>query len=606
MKKNLSFTFKTIAFALFFLFSSCSEDVYNSTQNQNSKYISIQSKKFSDLKFDSRFAEPYALVKNQLENNSALNRSMFGVEVDTTIVNEVLHEDFTTYSLLIKNESENTSYYENLAIKIDEQNQTSAAILKYNIDDQKNIVSMETNPVYGEFIETEDNSTSNNVTNRCQLIQIIVEHPCTVGKTHTNGEPFGCSMEGNNAHSESFWLTVCSGGESGPLYPQQADPSGGPSDTYNPTGGGYAPVPITNAKLFFNSLNILQESKFQILNTQALLTLVNFLNNNPYNTFTNFNIKKFFNDLSLVKSEWFQNQSDQTQTNIIEYLAQNNFDNNSNAFVNSFMTNAINSNLNLDFKKSLKSPANIDVSEIDSTSVEGQKFNCVYKKLMQSPSFKNLFDNTFGGNQEKLNVKFEISDDLPSTWGGATRLSTFNGNYTNTIRINKNILMGTHSNMLIAKTILHECIHAYLNIKNINASLGSTIPELNNLDLQEIIGTFYQGFGGILVGGVNQTQHAFIFDYMTPVMITILEQIKNDLIADSDIIEMETNPNAMFYNPITGLNEPFNWDDLFFNLVISGLENSVPFINTIVSNELKSAKYVQYLPLAINLTKICN
>ncbi len=345
MKKNLSFTLKTIAFAVFFLFSSCSEDVYNSTQNQNSKYISIQSKKFSDLKFDNRFAEPFALVKAQLENYSALNRSMFGVEVDTTIVNEILHEDFTTYSLLIKNESESTTYYENLAIKIDEQNQTSAAILKYNIDDQKNIVSTEINPIYGEFLNSEDDNSLNIETSRCQLIQIIVEHPCTVGNTHTNGEPFGCSMEGNNAYVESFWLTVCSGGGEGFLYPQPAGPIDGPSGNFQPTGGGFAPVPLTNAQLFFNSLNIVEESNFQILNSQAQLTLVNYLNNNPYNTFINFNIKKFFNNLSFVNSDWFQNQSDQTQTNIINYLCQNNFDSNSNQFVNELMDYELNNNL---------------------------------------------------------------------------------------------------------------------------------------------------------------------------------------------------------------------------------------------------------------------
>lgn len=37
------------------------------------------------------------------------------------------------------------------------------------------------------------------------------------------------------------------------------------------------------------------------------------------------------------------------------------------------------------------------------------------------------------------------------------------------------------------------------------------------------------------------------------------------------------NPNAYFYNPETGLNEPFNWNDLFYFLSLNGLQESAPF-----------------------------
>lgn len=47
------------------------------------------------------------------------------------------------------------------------------------------------------------------------------------------------------------------------------------------------------------------------------------------------------------------------------------------------------------------------------------------------------------------------------------------------------------SNFEVAKTILHECIHAYLNIKKVNCSQGSSIPEINDLLFPELMSSFY-------------------------------------------------------------------------------------------------------------------
>lgn len=61
-------------------------------------------------------------------------------------------------------------------------------------------------------------------------------------------------------------------------------------------------------------------------------------------------------------------------------------------------------------------------------------------------------------------------------------------------------------------------------------------------------------------------------------MKNALSDLKNDLISPYHINQMETNPSANFYNPETGLNEPFNWNDLFYFLSLNGLQNSAPFI----------------------------
>lgn len=127
---------------------------------------------------------------------------------------------------------------------------------------------------------------------------------------------------------------------------------------------------------------------------------------------------------------------------------------------------------------SSKSPFNIDLSEVRAlcntvTTVKNQKFMCVYKKLAKSPLFKNLFTDTFGENQT-INVKFEIESGLVDSSGNPANGKAIRENYTVdadgnltsmqiTIKINENLLTGSSAKtpMEIAKTIIHECIHAY-------------------------------------------------------------------------------------------------------------------------------------------------
>ncbi|WP_396178979.1 hypothetical protein [Flavobacterium sp.] len=216
-------------------------------------------------------------------------------------------------------------------------------------------------------------------------------------------------------------------------------------------------------------------------------------------------------------------------------------------FVTEFINNAINSGLNLNFKKSSKSPANIDVSAIDTTTTVGKKFNCIYNKLMQSPSFKNLFDNTFGGTQSKLNVKFEIVESFPnSNTLGNCQLTTISNNgipqqFNNLIKLKREMLdesngTGNASNIKIAKIIIHELMHAYLNIKYKNCNQGASLPYINNLDLGELIQKFYDNFNcHIDVDGSPQSQHDFMYNFLIPSFQSILSESRDLIISQSHI-----------------------------------------------------------------------
>jgi hypothetical protein len=331
---------------------------------------------------------------------------------------------------------------------------------------------------------------------------------------------------------------------------------------------------INNFYLFLNNLNTSDLTfasssnyKYWAFNT-FLFNNANGINNTKIN-----NVKNLLNN-QIIES--------QTKEKIIDELATKN---NQEVldFVCQFAINATISGLNLDFEMSLKSPANIDFSAIDKNTPEGQHFTWIYEKLMASPKFKEMFIDTFGENP-RLNIKFEIADNI--TVNGTCQLSSNSGNYKNTIRINKS-LFGSHSNLNIAKTILHECIHAYLNILSINSSLiSTTISELNNLNLQQLLGTINPHFSAITSHG--PTQHEFMINYMIPVFKIVLNDIKSSLVSPNAINYIEQEG---VWNLSDGTTYTFNWQDAYYFISLKGLHETSVFEILLPTGSLIREKY---------------
>ena len=179
----------------------------------------------------------------------------------------------------------------------------------------------------------------------------------------------------------------------------------------------------------------------------------------------------FQTNLNPTQLSWWNSlPNTETVNNIVEYLTENqNFevDNDPNDYSKEMINFMIqNTDFKLDLKTSAKSPANIDLSEVkidnlnDPLLLQKAKFNCIYKKLTNSPAFKKLFIDTFQGNVKPF-VKFKV-EDLPGNQNGGTVGETrtdVNNRLKNTIVIDKDLLSNAN-NMDIVKTIIHECIHA--------------------------------------------------------------------------------------------------------------------------------------------------
>lgn len=263
------------------------------------------------------------------------------------------------------------------------------------------------------------------------------------------------------------------------------------------------------------------------------------------------------------------------------------------------------------FKYSLKSPCDVDLSKVtpDATLPNNDlkiKFMCVYNKLIESTLFKNLFVGTFGDGK-RPNVSFEIAD-VPNKANGNTS-PIANNLLDNKIIIDIDLLRGGN-NMSIAKTILHECIHAYLNVKLRDPSLGISIPQLNDMDVEACINQYYNNFSQ------GQNQHNFIYSYMLPTMKTVLSQVKDLLVSPTNNETMEGLTMHIPFDNSPGTS--WNWNDFYENLALSGLQDCNFFkseIGTFNSNgtilsivdQGKMQKYNQYNNRGHeNLEKTCN
>lgn len=141
-------------------------------------------------------------------------------------------------------------------------------------------------------------------------------------------------------------------------------------------------------------------------------------------------------------------------------------------------------------------------------------------------------------------------------------------------------------------------------MKKANCDNGATLPYLNNLQLGELIETFYQGFNcHIEVNGSAQSQHDFIFNHMIPTFMDVLWGLKDKLISQSHQQQITSDP---FYNTTTGAFEPFIWNDFFYNLSLAGLHETESFTNHIANDPVKLQKFNFYNSSAQLLTKNCN
>ncbi len=304
--------------------------------------------------------------------------------------------------------------------------------------------------------------------------------------------------------------------------------------------------------------------------------------------------QSFFRQLAnIAGAQQWANENVDAYNQIIQYQIDNKWSSASTLIANELISQMTqNPDLSLDVDASFKSPFNIDRKSIDKNTPEGAKFDMVYESLMTSPTFKKLFVDLFGSSA-RFNVKFEIVENLDKNGkqidGFATPPDTKNG--PTIIQISKQILttngIRPKTNIEIAKTILHECIHAYLAIKGkFPDAGGSSIPGIENMTFEEVMKATRPG---------KDVQHDFMYNHMRPTMQKILGESKDLLttLATRAVVEkIRLQPNFYTNPQNTTL---WNWNDYFYYLSLAGLHNTEGFIKDFPNKTDQYELFMEYL-----------
>ncbi|MFC4633485.1 hypothetical protein ACFO3O_06180 [Dokdonia ponticola] len=255
----------------------------------------------------------------------------------------------------------------------------------------------------------------------------------------------------------------------------------------------------------------------------------------------------------------------------------------------------------------VNSPFNVDFSFINPCTVgtittpQDEKLLCIYSKITDTPLFKQFFVNTFG-ESDVLNVTFKVVDQFPnSTHPNANGVTVANsverniqtGEITSMnveIFIRKSY-MELNSNIAVAKTIIHESIHAYLLVHYLGCNQAIDIEGLNNLDFGNLINEYYGS------ACPNQEQHEFMFEYMIPAMQEILSDVRDNFVPQTHQSAAESQNHFMDENNPSGDTVPWDWNQFYFYLSLAGLHETNGYMNNIENSPAKLFNYQQYVQI---------
>jgi hypothetical protein len=606
MNLTLQKVTKAILFCLIISLSSCEKDLYENQILQNDKNLIVSDKPFDELYSNENFNNAFSkLSKNKTSRSTALQgkngvEEKYGFTFSDLPAKVIEVGKKTSYTFLISSRDDKNGSFKNLVIEVDSLQEVKAIIVKYN---PKKIATTLKNHIYFE----------GNIE-----IEPILNNPIKVSKTSKTMEyeltcvtevVSACSKSPYDCHGDICGYTaidVCmlAGGGGGAITSfgsagninngGSINYGGGGSSTGSTTGSQtnyITTIPVNDTIPVYDSLQqqfvtslVDAKNNFSVLYTPVQKNIFGYLSYAEYEDPIKTNVKDALIKIDLY---WLKQQSAYDQVTFIDFLIKNNFSSVSVSFAMEIIKQQIqNPTLKLDINASFKSPFNIDKSTINAVTPEGQKFNSIYDDaLTKSPEFQKLFVDIFN-DSKRNNVKFEIAEHVYEDNNPAKKevnATTSQDPITKNIiiKINKQILIAETSKSQTkienAKTILHECIHAYLFIKANNPTVG--------VDFVKILNTMYPT--------VNE-QHDFMYTRMIPTMQKVLGEIRDLVTTTPNRTILETE-YTMHPTTIPLTSTPWLWNEYYKYLSYKGLDEASCFKEYVLKDPNLLSLFNQYV-----------
>ncbi|SFD71251.1 hypothetical protein [Flavobacterium phragmitis] len=561
---------KILSFLLLFIFipfSSCEKDSEQDSSKTKTKYnFTVREVSLSSLSHDTELLNIAGKIKPKKSNLSGkliydpLNDFYF----DDTSGKEIVAENGQkSYTFQIITDDDN-SKVENLLFTQKENGEYDAYRVQYNFTEEElkamTIEDIAVQKANYTLITSSKPNFTGKPTATCWSIEVWVDitpdqgenvgfyqsNPYSGGyisiakvcsQTSTEIET-GTDLDGGN----SGWGTGTFSGNQGPV-------SG--SSIYT------TPVVTPGTKFIKSIYPKILRSDFFNLSEKAHELSFNYLNLHNFDAISQSKVRGALTKLNVFNLSELPYE---IHTGIFDNLVKNDFSFESIYFGNYIISLGYDA-VNLDIPASFKSPMNIDRTAITNATTEGEKFNTIYDYLTKSLEFRKLFLDIFN-NSDRFNVKFEINDHVyenndPSKKEVHATTSQDPITKALTIKVSKQILISgttmSQTNIENAKTILHECIHAYLFVKANNPSVGA--------DFVKILDTMYPT--------VNE-QHDFMYSKMIPTMQKALSEIRDLVTTQTGRTEVQARTMHPTITPMTST--PWNWDEYYKYLSLSGLD----------------------------------
>jgi hypothetical protein len=613
MKKYFKSTFKIVVVLFLFIFISCEKDLYNNeiveqSQSDNPKinYVTIEQVPFLIPKIQ-EFNHSYDYLSSRaiLSSKETVNLNL---DLDK-ILEYVYANGMKSYSIIIKQvfQDSEDKYFENLHI-YEKDGEYKSLIFKYNsIDDSKEF-KLETFTGRVEIFDIDYNLVGiidyENGSKICIKIVIGCLHIWDFG--HGDIWIWGsidCSDSANEGSS--------SGGGGGGSGANSGGGSSGGSGGGSGGGGGAIGLYPNSPSLYEQFvLNLAPyTNNFKSLDPSVQEIIANYITNHS-NHFIASPLKNFLLSIftNMQVNNWFINTTVENQISIFEYASNNNFSSVNSNFINQCILQMIN---NPNAFNSI-TPFFIE-KQIDDSSLDP----CTQDVLN---NLKNLQQNDIAKIFDKLNnqnivvkpfysTKIIIEDPINSTdalaqtnWitipnsnelqPGSPVQSPFN--YI--IRIRPSYLDGTMlsnvyppnkpTKLSIARTLLHEIIHAYFDSLFDDCYYNNNCAEIKEFPV------LWNEYLILKNGGIypDDSQHLTIANSFVKILASALQEF-NTGIPVSDNVEPDQDYIDLAWKGLEG--DMFNLNNSLTH--VFNLEYPLGSLKRIRYDQINAAEDLQQL-----------
>lgn len=171
---------KLLIFGIAILLASCSEDLYEESQNDSKNTYSIKRVPLNELAIDQKFNMAFKKVSQKSLSNeiAVFSRTQIENEYGFTIVDEpsnvMEYNSKTSYSLEIQMDSTQADELKNLVIEVNSLNESKHFIVTYKLDENEAYRLSESEPIVIEEIAFDPNlAVSSRLRNDCIEVTTI-------------------------------------------------------------------------------------------------------------------------------------------------------------------------------------------------------------------------------------------------------------------------------------------------------------------------------------------------------------------------------------------------------------------------------------------------